>query len=280
MAIKIITDSTFDIPPQLARDLGIVVVPLYVHFGTQVYRDGVDLSSREFYHKLAESKTLPTTSTIAPGEFAQLYDHLAEENDEILAILISSKLSATYNAALQGKDMRKRKDCRVEVIDSQLVLMALGIIVIAAAKKAQSGANLDQIVAMVMKYKDKIHIRMAFDTLEYLKKGGRIGIAKAFLGTLLSFKPILTIKDGIATPIVRERTRIKAVEHLLRFANSFTNIREMAVEYTTTPEEAIALAEKLGHLFPKERIYISLVGSVMGTHLGPGALGIAILEQE
>ena len=193
--------------------------------------------------------------------------------------MLSSKLSATYDMALQGKELIKKKDCRVEVIDSQLVLMALGLLVISAAKEAQAGANLDQIVDMVTRASHKTHIRMAFDTLEYLKKGGRIGIAKALLGTLLSFKPILTVKDGIATPIVRERTRAKAIEHLRRFAGSFTDIREMAVEYTTTPEEAIALSQNLDHIFPKERIYISAVGSVMGTHLGPGALGIALLEQ-
>ena len=123
-------------------------------------------------------------------------------------------------------------------------------------------------------------MRVAFDTLEYVRRGGRIGAAQALIGTLLKFKPILTIKDGITTPVGRERTRARAIEHLLRFATSFANIREMAVEYTTTPDEASALAEQLGSVFPKERIYISTIGSVMGTHLGPGALGIALMEGE
>jgi len=121
---------------------------------------------------------------------------------------------------------------------------------------------------------------MAFDTLEYVRRGGRIGAARAFLGTLLNIKPILTIRDGVTTPVARERTRAKAVEHLRRFAAGFTNIKEMAVEYTTTPEEAVALAQSLDPVFPKERIYISSIGAVMGTHLGPGALGVAILEGE
>jgi len=280
MTVKIVTDSTSDIPPKIAHELGITVIPLYVHFGTEVYRDGVDLSAAEFYQKLVTGKSLPTTSTISPGEFTGLCDTLAEQTDEILAIVISSKLSATYDAAMQGRELRKRKDCRVEVIDSQLVSMALGLIVIAAAKEAQAGKSLEQVVDMVKRASSKVHVRMAFDTLEYLRKGGRIGKAEAFLGTLLSFKPILSVKEGVATPVARERTRGRAIEHLQRFASGFTNIKEMAVEYTTTPEEATALARYLDPVFPKERIYLSTVGSVIGTHLGPGALGVAILEEE
>jgi len=278
MTVKIVTDSTSDIPPQVAEDLGICVIPLYVHFGTEVYRDGVDLSASEFYQKLVTSKSLPTTSTISPGEFAKIRDDLSEQTDEILAITISSKLSATYDAVLQGKDMRKKKDCRVEAIDSKYVGMALGLIAIAAAKEALAGANLQQVVDMVKKTLPKVHIRMAFDTLEYVRKGGRIGRAQAFLGTLLSVKPILTLKDGETTPIARERSRSRAIEHLYRFATGFNNIREMAVEYATTPEEATALIQRLDPAFPRERIYISTIGSVLGTHLGPGALGIGLLE--
>ena len=280
MTVKIVTDSTADIPPQVAKELGIWVVPLYVHFGSEVYRDGVDLSAVEFYQKLKASKSLPTTASVSPNEFAQVCDRLAEQTDEILAIVISSKMSSTYDVVLQGKELRKRKDCRVEVIDSQLVLMALGLIVIAAAKEAQAGANLDQISDMVRRAIPKVHARMAFNTLDYLRKGGRIGAAQALLGTLLSFKPILTIKDGIATPVARERTWAKAVEHLRRFAIGFTNIREMAVAYTTVPEEAAALAQYLNRMFPKERVYISTVGAVTGTHLGPGALGVGVLERD
>lgn len=280
MAVKIVTDSTADIPAQVASELGICVVPLYVHFGDQTYRDGVDITPSEFYHKLATNKSLPTTSTVAPGEFAQVYDSLAEQTDEILVIVISAELSATYQAALQGKELREARGCRVEVVDSRLVVMALGLTVIATAREAQEGATLDQLTHRAKGIASRAHLRMAFDTLEYARKGGRIGRAQALLGTLLNFKPILTLKDGAAAPVARERTRAKAVEHLRRFAAGFADIREMAVEYATTPEEAIALAEHLNPVFPKERIYISTIGSVMGTHLGPGALGVAVLKGE
>ena len=280
MPVKLVTDSTADIPPQVASALGIHVVPLYVHFGDEVYRDGVDLSPPEFYRKLATSKSLPTTATVSPVEFGQIYDNLSEDSDEILVIVLSSELSATYQVALHGKELSQKKDCRVEVIDSRLVLMPLGLVVIAAAKEAQAGARMDQVMDTAKQAMSRVHVRMAFDTLEYVRRGGRIGAARAFLGTLLNIKPILTIRDGVTTPVARERTRAKAVEHLRRFAAGFTNIKEMAVEYTTTPEEAVALAQSLDPVFPKERIYISSIGAVMGTHLGPGALGVAILEGE
>lgn len=280
MSVKLVTDSTADIPLHVASELGIQVVPLYVHFGTEVYRDGVDLSSSEFYSKLMANKSLPTTATISPGEFAQIFDSLAEQNDEILMITLSAELSATYEAALQGKELRQSKDCRVEVIDSRLILMLLGLVVLAAARKAQTGAPLQQVMDTIRSATSRAHIRMAFDTLEYLRKGGRIGPAQAFLGTLLKLKPILTVKDGIASPVARERTRAKAIEYLRRFATSFSHIEDMAVEYTTTPDEAIALAQSLDSVFPKERTHICTVGSVLGAHLGPGALGIAVLERE
>jgi DegV family protein with EDD domain len=156
--------------------------------------------------------------------------------------------------------------------------MALGLVVIAAAKEAQKGASLDQVIAVANSVRSRMRIRMAFDTLEYVRKGGRIGAAQAFLGTMLDLKPILTLKDGITTPVTRERTRAKAIEHLRRFATSFTNVEEMALAYTTTPEDIAALIQKMDSTFPKERVYISTISAVVGTHLGPGALGIAVLE--
>jgi DegV family protein with EDD domain len=280
VTVKLVTDSTADITSQVASELGIRVVPLCIHFGDEVYRDGVDLSPAEFYRRLGANKSLPTTSTISAGEFAEIFDTLAEETDEVLGIFISSELSATFESALQGKELMKAKGCRVEVIDSRLVVMALGLIVISAAKQAQTGAGMDELLQRVKSDFSQVQVRMAFDTLEYLRKGGRIGAAQAFLGTLLNFKPILTVRDGIATPVARERTRAKAIDHLRKFAAGFSPIREMAVEYATTPDEALALAKDLDPVFPRERIHVSTIGSVMGTHLGPGALGVALLTGE
>jgi len=280
MPVRIITDSTADIPPQLAAEFGIRVMPLYVHFGNEVYRDGIDLKPDDFYRKLVANKTLPTTSTVAPVEFAQICDELSKETDQILAVTVSSKLSATYDVALQGRDLRKDKKCRVEVLDSKLFCMALGLVVIGAARRAREGADLDDVLQLARGLYSRIHVRMAFDTLEYVRRGGRIGAAEAFMGRMLDVKPILTLKDGMAMPVVRRRTRTKAIEYLRKFAASFDNIAELAVAHTTTPEDAVELVKDLDDVFPKERVYLSVIGPVVGTHLGPGALGIAVVESE
>ena len=280
MPVRIITDSTADIPEDVVKELGISVMPLYVHFGNEVFRDGIDLTPERFYDKLTSNKCVPTTSTVSPSEFAQLCDQLAEGSNDILAVVLSSKLSATYDVALQGRELVKAKSCKVEVIDSQLLCMAIGLVVIAAAREALKGSSLDIVKETALRVRSRVHVRMAFDTLEYVRRGGRIGAAQALLGNLLHFKPILTLKDGLATPVVRERTRPKAIEHLRRFASSFDSVADMAVQYTTTPADARALIDSLETTFPKKRIHISTIGSVMGTHFGPGALGIAVLEGE
>jgi len=276
MAVKIVTDSTSDLTPQIAGRLGITVVPLYVHFGTEAYRDGIDLTSEEFYRKLTQSAILPTTSTPAVGAFAEVYDRLAEETDEILAIILSSKYSATYEAALQGKEMRKSK-CRLEVIDSKSAVMKLGLIAISAAKAAQAGSSLDEVIDVVHSNMCRVHLRMVFDTLEYLKRGGRIGTAQAFLGSMLKVNPIITIEDGYTKAVARTHSRARAIDHLCSFAMSFPHIEEMAVEDATTPDEAEILLERLSAKFPRERIYRTKVSPVVGTHVGPHVLAVTVL---
>lgn len=279
MTVKIVTDSTSDLTPEIAGELGITVVPLYVHFGTEAYRDGVDLTTDDFYRKLVQSKTLPTTATPAPRTFAEVYDRLAEETDEILAIVISSKLSATYEAAVEGKELRKSKS-PLEIIDSLWVTMGLGLIVISAAKAAQAGASLDEVIDVARSSMRRVDFRMAFDTLEYLQRGGRIGTAQAFLGSMLKVNPILTIKDGYTEAVARTRSRAKAIDYLCEFAMSFSHIEEMAVEDATTPDEAEMLVERLSTKFPKERIYQAKVSPVVGTHVGPHVLAVSVLPGE
>jgi len=276
MTVKIVADTTSDLPSEVAKELGITVVSLYVHFGTASYRNGVDLTTDQFYDKLVQSKILPTTSVPSPATFAEVYDKLAEETDEIMAITISHKLSATYESAMQGIDQMKKK-CRVELVDSRWALMALGLIVISAAKAAKSGASLDEVVALTKENIRRVDMRIAFDTLEYLRRGGRIGKAQAFFGSLLKVNPILTIKDGETYPVARERSRARAIDHLHDFTASFSHIDEMAVEHATTPDEAGGLVKRLSAKFPKERIYRSKVSPVIGAHVGPRVLNVAVL---
>ena len=276
MTVSIVTDSVSDLPAKVARELGITVIPLNVRFGEEVYRDGIDLTADEFYYKLAHNKVLPVTSAPSPGTFAEAYDKLAEETDEILVITLSSKLSATYEVALQSIGLMKRK-CRVEVIDSQWAVMAEGFIAISAAKAANSGANLDVLVDLSRRNISRVDFRAAFDTLEYLRRGGRIGKAQALLGSILKVNPIITLKDGLVEPAGRTRSRARAIDHLYNFAMSYSYIEEMAVEDTACPDEAERLVGRLSTKFSKEQIYCSKTTPVIGTHIGPGSLLVAVL---
>jgi len=277
--VKIVTDSCSGITPELAQEFGISVVPLYVQFGNEVYRDNVDLSTKEFYQKLEKSKIAPTTSAPGPDVFAEFFTRLAEETDEIVAIVLSQMLSGVYVAALKGKTM-VTKDCRIEIIDSTLAISAQMLLVISAARMARSGDGLDQIVDWVRKAIPRIHIQMTFDTLEYLRKGGRIGKAQAFLGSLLRVNPILTLKDGLVYPVARVRNRTKAIDYLVDFVRRLSRIEAMAVEDVTTPEDLEILADRLKGLVSPENFYRSKVDPVVGVHVGPRVLAACVLEAE
>jgi DegV family protein with EDD domain len=279
MTVRVVTDSTSDLPPQVAQELGITVVPLYVHFGTEVYKDGIDLSADEFYRRLIQGQVLPTTSAPSAGVFTQVYNQLAAETDEIVSIHISAKLSGTYDSALLGKESVGR-DCHIEVIDSLSTSMGCGLLAVAAAKEARKGANLEQITAMLRQTIPRAHLFGLVDTLDYLYKGGRIGKVQALLGTALNVKPIITVKEGEAHPLKRVRTRPKAIEEMCKLAKELLPFREVAILHSTTPQEAEKLAERLADLFPLQRIYRSRFGPVMGTYVGPGALGIALIREE
>jgi DegV family protein with EDD domain len=275
--LRIVTDSVADIPPKIAEELAITVVPFYVRFGDEVYRDRVDLSTEEFYRKLMSNRRLPVSSTPSPGEIAKVYDRLAEETDEILSIHVSSKLTATYEVALQAREQMKRK-CRVEIVDSLSGAMGEGLVVITAARKAQSGADLNQVADMAREAVLKSHVHMCFDTLEYLRRGGRIGRAQALLGSVLRVNPIVGVKDGEVHPFGRERSRAKAIDRLVDFVKSLPSVRELAVEHATNRDEAEALADRLGALFARERIYISTVAPAVGVHVGPRVIAVSALE--
>jgi DegV family protein with EDD domain len=277
--VKIVTDSTSDISQETARKLGVTVIPLWVHFEDDAYRDGVDLYPTEFFSRLVKDKTFPTTSAPAPELFAETYNSLAEEADEVLVLTISSKLSLTYEAAIKGQETRKRKDCRVEVIDTNTVIAGQGLLVTIAAKEAEQGANLDQVTDVIRRSIPRTHARVCFDTLEYLRRGGRIGTARALMGSMLRVNLIVGVIDGLVTGITRARSRDKGIEWLTSFVKEFDNIRELAVEYATTADEAEELAQHLGLVFPAESIRRFTFGPVVGAHVGPHAIGVALVEQ-
>ncbi|HUU65085.1 MAG TPA: DegV family protein [Dehalococcoidales bacterium] len=276
MPVKVVTDSVSDLPPEVVQELGITVIPLNVRFGEKVYRDGIDLTTEQFYERLVHNKVLPVTSVPTPVTFAEAYDKLAEEADEILAIVLTSKLSGTYEVARQSIGLMKRK-CRVEVVDSQWAVMAEGFIVMAAARAAQAGASLEEALEVVRRNIPRVDMRAAFDTLEYLRRGGRIGAAQALLGSILKINPIITMKDGLVEPAGRAHSRSKAIDHLYQFVASYAHIEELAIEEAACPEDANLLVKRLSAVFPKERIYRSKTTPVIGTHTGPGLLLVAVM---
>jgi len=274
--VAIVTDSVSDLPPQVAEEFGITVVPLVVRFGNDLYRDSLDLSPDQFYEKLRTSKVLPATSVPPPAAFADAYDKLAEKTNEIVVTSVTSKLSATYQVALQAIGLMK-KQCRVEVLDSQWAVMAQGFITIAAAKTAQSGASLDEVLDVARHTIRRVDMCAAFDTLEYLERGGRIGKAQAFLGSLLKVNPIIGMKDGETYPLARERSRAKAIDYLYNFATSFGKIEGLAVEYASDLDEANRLVQRFYSKYPHVPIYLSRTSPVIGTHTGPGLIMLSVL---
>ena len=276
MPVKIVTDSVADLPSQVAQELGITVIPLNVRFGEEVYRDGIDLTTDQFYERLAHSKILPVTSVPSPATFAEAYDRLAQETDEILVITLTSKLSGTHEVALQSVDLMKRK-CRVEVVDSQWAVMAEGFMVIAAARAAQAGAGLAKLLDLTHRNINRVGMLAAFDTLEYLKRGGRIGKAQALLGSIININPLITLRDGVVEPAGRTRSRAKAIDHLYQFVVNYSHVEEIAVEDAACPDDGDLLVERLSSEFPGKTIYRSRTTPVIGTHTGPGLLLVAVM---
>lgn len=278
MVIKIVTDSTADLPAALCKEFDITVVPEYLRFGDQVYRDHVDINEDEFYQRLLNGPVHPKTTQPAPQDFANIYTTLSREADGIISVHLSSKLSGTYNSAIQGKNIINTS-CPIEIFDSQTVSVALGLVVIQASKMARSGMGLKQIAAELGQIAANVHIIILFDTLKYLAKGGRIGKAKALLGSLLNVKPLLTIRNGEFIPLSQVRTRSKGMDLLLDFVKNAREIQDLAVLHSTTPDQAQVLVERVSSIFPKDRIILARLGPALGVHGGPGILAIALREK-
>jgi len=271
--VKVVTDSASDFPVTIARDLGITVVPDNVHFGQRTYRDGVDLTREEFFIELAKSPVLPTTSQPAVGVFEEVYRQLGREARQIVSIHLPAKLSAVLNSAhLAAQSL---PDLEIVLIDSTQVSMGMGWLVIIAARAARQGKNLAEILALVKDTIPRLRLIAMLDTLEYVQKGGRIGKGAALLGTLLSMKPIVQLLDSELLPVENVRTRRRALQRLAEIVTEMAPLEEAAVVHANAPALAHELAEMLAPVHPFGRILIGQVGAILGTHTGPGAVGVA-----
>lgn len=279
MTVRVVTDSTADLPKQVADDLGIVVVPLHIHFGEESFQDGVSISTERFYNLLTTGDILPKTSAPSSGMFIDIYERLAKETDEIVSIHISTKLSATYASALVARD-GVDAPCRIELVDSLTASIGLGLLVVQAAKMALAGASLNDILQSTEAAVPRTQLFGVVDTLEYLHKGGRIGRAATLLGSTLNVKPIIGVREGIVHPIERVRGRERALDRTCELVAGYGAISSLAVAYTTTEDEMQQFAYRLSQFFPADEILHSRCGATLGTYLGPGALLVALIEKD
>lgn len=278
MAIRILTDSTCDIPLEKAKALGITVVPLTVFFGDDAYLDGIELDNTAFYSKLQTSKQSPRTSQPSPASFQEAYMQLIHEGAEgILSVHVSSKLSGTYQSACNARDLlpEDMKKIPIEMIDSQIVSLGMGIPIMHAAEEARQGVSLTELKARLLDRIARNRIMFVLDTLEYLKRGGRIGRAKELLGNILSVKPILSFKNGQIVPIEQPRTRSKAYARIAQMVKDLGEVEEMAV---IESDEVVGqqLVQSLKSVYHGE-IPTYTLGAVLGAYAGPGTAGVMVI---
>ncbi|HID86717.1 MAG TPA: DegV family protein [Anaerolineae bacterium] len=271
--VRVVTDSLANIPSEMVEELGITVVPTNIHFGQEVYRNGIDLTSEEFYARLAKSPDLPTTSQPSVGVFEEVYRRLGRETDQIISLHIPATVSGTFNSAHTAAQALPHLE--IAVVDGDNISMALGWLVVKAARAAQQGRDLGEIMALVQETIPRLRLLAVVDTLEYAYRGGRIGKSKALMGTLLRVKPIVQFLRGELLPVENVRTRRKALQRLVELAAEMAPFEEVAVPHTNAPEVAQEVREMLAAIHPVDRIPITEAGPVLGTHAGPGAVGIA-----
>jgi len=276
--VKIVTDSTGYLPLEVLEQHDIRVVPLNVHFGEdRVYQEGVNLTNDEFYKMLAEAPQLPTTSQPSPGQFRDVFGELTEAGHQVVCIVLSQKMSGTYQSALEAS--RAFPDADIAVIDSEFVAGGLAVMTLTAAEMTADGRSIDQIVERVEQMKLDTRLFFVVDTLEYLQKGGRIGTASALLGTMLKVKPILTVSEGIVQPVDRVRTKRKALQRVLAEMEDSVSPNQpvlVAVMHALAPDEARELESEVQRRLHCKRILTIDVGSVVGIHTGPSVVGAAI----
>lgn len=279
MGIKILTDSVADIPKEIAKTLDIEVIPLTVNFEEGSYLDGVEITGEEFYEKLAKAEKLPTTSQVPPGEFINAFQRLTENDGEVIAILISSKLSGTYSSAVTAKEYLKSE--RITVIDSKNVSFSEGLIVIEAARLVKNGSSKSEIIDRIGYMVENMECKYIIDDMEYLKKGGRLTPSQALIGKLLNIKPILTMEEGrlvFHNKVRGKKKAIKWVMNQLRENNYSLEEKTVGLFHSDCHDFLMDLHKELNNNFKVKEIIESNVGAVVGAHAGPGCIAITFVK--
>ena len=273
MSVKIVTDSTSDMPPELAAELGVTVIPLTVFFGDEPFKDGIDITRDEFMQRLTTGSVFPRTSQPSPGDFLEVYKALTEAGDDVVSIHISGKLSGTLNSAHGA--VQDLPGARIELVDTELASLGLTLVVRAAAVAANGGATVEEVVRIAEEASSKIDLFFMLDTLEYLSKGGRIGKAQALIGGLLSIKPVLKLVDGEIHPHEKVRTRAKALARMKEIAEEGGPYADIALIHEASAEEVQAFEAVLQPL-SQAPLLTGRIGPVIGTYTGPNVIGFAL----
>ncbi|NLJ74681.1 MAG: DegV family protein [Firmicutes bacterium] len=279
--IHVVTDSGSDLPLKLREELGIHVVPLTVQFGDDIYRDGVDIQVEEFYERLQSGTILPSTCQPSPADFEALYQQIAEPGDTIISVHLSSRLSGTYQSAVLASTMVD-DSINIITIDSKSASMGIGLAAVAAAEAARAGHTVEDCVQAAQYAIDHLNVYFVVDTLEYLKRNGRIGQASALVGTLLNIKPILTLNDGVVAPFEKIRGKSKAIRRIHELARALEDQYpgqsfRAALTHAARPNEAQVFAEILKDELPiAGDIAVSYIGPTIGVHVGPGTLALLL----
>lgn len=275
--VSIVTDSTADLSPEIINKYGITVVPLRVFFGQEIFLDGVEINPEQFFRRQVEKKEVSTTSQPTPVEFVNAYRPMSEAGDFIISIHISSLMSGTVQSARLARTMLNYSG--LEIVDSGVVSVVLGLMVINAARAAREGMGKERILEMIQWMQNNIEVYFAVDTLEYLQRGGRIGKAQAFLGTLLNVKPILTIKEGLVSPYEKVRGKNKSLDRIIKIMQEKFGERKLQcyLVHGDDPEGLARLKEKVVASLNCAEIFEGRLGPVVGTHVGPGVLGLVCL---
>lgn len=276
--IKIVTDSGCDIPLGLAHELGIEIIPIHLHINEQTYRAGLDITHEQFYQLMQDGRAKISTSPPPPVVFEQVYRRLMPEYDYIFSIHVSSRLGGALHAAQQSRARLPASATRLEIIDSKLASMALGLVVLHAARAVRDGMGPQEVAHLINRMNQHCHMVFFVDTIEYLEQGGRLSLASSVLGSMQRIKPLLLLDEGEIVPYERTRTRAKAIEGLFTFVEDFPRVQEVVALYATTPEDVEKLLEKVDPIFPRDQVQIMQFSPSTGAHLGPGAMGVAVFE--
>ncbi len=276
MSVRIVTDSTCDLPSETISEYGIWVVPLYINIGKQSYLDGVDITRQEFYTRLPDFPVSPTTAVPSPEKFCAIYNALADEGaTEVLSIHISSGLSAILDVAhVAAKDTRS---LQVTVLDSRQLSLGTGFLVETAARLAKEGCTVSEIITVLQTQIKRTHVFAALDTMEFLKRSGRVNAVIAGLGSILQIKPIMKMYDGIASA-ERVRTRQHARNRLVQLLGNLGELERVAIVHTHSTERVAELRQAAAHLLPTEELLEVGITPVIGAHIGPGVAGFAVIS--